>query len=200
MLSKTARGRVFKFIQNLKTCGEVCIRIIAHVHLADIGLFIVKVELFDLILTALVHVDGVLVLTQNFTEELNEAAGEPEMLEEEQKIGDCFMIDAYSEGPFCVALQNEQGEELRFGVDDDNCLYIDRTNAGIADFFAGFAQVLSTPRLQQGFCRFTAVYDVAGLEITVDDGTLNYAVQVFPKAPYTTLCCADVEGTISELK
>ncbi|MDD3244286.1 MAG: glycoside hydrolase family 32 protein [Eubacteriales bacterium] len=145
------------------------------------------------------RINGAWVLTQAFAAELFEAAQEPEMLDEEQEVGQTFLVEAYAEGACCLTLRNEQGEELHFGVDDQNCLFVDRTKAGISDFFEGFAQRLSAPRLMEGSCKFSVVYDVAGIELAADDGTLNYSVQVFPRAPYTQLLCENAEGTVSQL-
>lgn len=144
--------------------------------------------------------EGVYVLTQEFHDGLYDAAGNAHMLEEEQEIGGTFLVEAYGEAAFTLMLSNGQGEELLFGVDGRNQIFVDRTRAGISDFYEGFATRFETPRLIEGPCRMSVVFDVAGLELCADDGTVSYSVQVFPKEPYTLLSVGDAEGTFCELK
>ncbi|MDD4797290.1 MAG: glycoside hydrolase family 32 protein [Eubacteriales bacterium] len=146
------------------------------------------------------QIDGVYVLTQQFHDSLTNAAADTRMLEEEQPVDGTFLVEVYGEEAFTLMLSNDQGEQLLFGVDGQNRIFIDRTRAGISNFYDGFAQRFETPRLAEGPCRMSVVYDVAGIELCADDGTLSYSVQVFPQAPYTLLSVADAEGTLSVLK
>ncbi len=109
--------------------------------------------------------------------------------------GETFALKVTGQGAARVTLFNENGEEVVFGIDEENCLFVDRSRSTSLHF----SEAYEKPEMQQYRCqRFTtgawqieAFFDVSSLEVYVDEGTRWMTQLVFPSQPYT---CIKVEG------
>ena len=95
-----------------------------------------------------------------------------------------FDVDP-EEGPFQLVLSNDLDEEVIIGLTEEQ-LSIDRTNAGISNFEAGFAQKHYAP-LHEEVNRVTIYLDKASLEVFINDGTVVMTEIIFPNKPYDKL-------------
>lgn len=100
-----------------------------------------------------------------------------------------FEIKVTSEGPFEIRLSNRMGEYLRFGLDENNCIFTDRTKSGAADFDAMFGKPLysssCTPRLLKEPIHMRLVMDHTLAELYADGGIYVNTSLVFPSAGYS---------------
>ncbi|WNJ18437.1 glycoside hydrolase family 32 protein [Pontibacter sp. G13] len=86
-----------------------------------------------------------------------------------------------------LALSNEAGDSVFVGLRDHK-IFVDRTQAGIADFHTAFAAVhTGLEELAGDSLRMTVYVDRASLEIFVNDGAEVMTELVFPKVPYSQL-------------
>lgn len=103
--------------------------------------------------------------------------------------GETFALRVTGQGAGSVTLFNEQGEEVVFGIDQENCLFVDRSRST----HLHFSETYEKPAMQQYRCqRFTtgewqmeAFFDVSSLEVYVDEGTRWMTQLLFPAKPYT---------------
>ncbi len=102
-----------------------------------------------------------------------------------------FELSLKADGPFEVLLSNELGHVLRFGLNDDNSIYTDRTKAGASDFDAhydsGLYSVTSIPRLMSGPVEMRVIMDHTLVELFADKGTYVHSALVFPTSKYSTI-------------
>ena len=96
---------------------------------------------------------------------------------------------------FAVTLSNEDDEELVFGVNENDEIFIDRSRAGdktFSDIFASavFGKV-EKKRLYRGAITMEAIFDVSMLEVFADKGTFACAQVVYPTKPYNRIA---IEG------
>ncbi len=102
-----------------------------------------------------------------------------------------FELKIKADGPFEVRLVNRLGQELRFGLDESNRIYTDRTKAGASEFDAHYASplfsVTSTPRLLNGPMKMRLILDHTLAELYADKGTYVHSALVFPAAKYTKI-------------
>ncbi len=119
------------------------------------------------------------------------------------KDGDGLPEGAYelcmrAEGPFEVRLVNGLGEALRFGLDENNGIFTDRTKAGASKFHEGFGSALysaaSMPRLMQGAFDMRLIMDHTLAEVYADQGTYVSTMLVFPGERYASI---RIQGKVS---
>lgn len=103
--------------------------------------------------------------------------------------GEVFRLEAAGEGPAEVVLSNVEGEELRFGVDGEGNIFLDRSRAGLRDFNRDFAGErfgrISARRLFTGPWRMELIFDRSVSELFADGGTRVFTQLVYPSRPYT---------------
>ncbi|RKJ41194.1 glycoside hydrolase family 32 protein [Acutalibacter sp. 1XD8-33] len=103
--------------------------------------------------------------------------------------GEVFQLTVTGKGACTVTLSNEDGEAFRFGVDEANRAFADRTQAGAQDFDGEFAADWSSrtaePRFYQGEWTMELVFDHSVCELFVDNGTRTFTQLVYPNKPYT---------------
>lgn len=99
-----------------------------------------------------------------------------------------YEICLRASGAFALTLANDQGDALRIGLDDQDNIYMDRTNAGDAAFHEWFGKplysVTRAPRLLDGTLEMRVVVDHTLVEVYAEDGAYVASALVFPKAPY----------------
>lgn len=104
-----------------------------------------------------------------------------------------YAINIQANGPFEIQLTNSLGEIYRFGLDENDCIYSDRTKAGAADFDANYPAPLystsSIKRLFKGTLKMQLIVDHTLLETYADMGTYVNSALVFPQEKYTKLSC-----------
>lgn len=114
--------------------------------------------------------------------------------------GETFCLEIEGEGPCAVTLKNGLGEQLVLGVDAENRLFVDRTQAGIQDFSAEFREPCFTHMAQKRFYdgpfRLEILFDVSVVEAFMDQGTRTATSLVYPSVPYDTVT---VEGCSGKL-
>lgn len=114
--------------------------------------------------------------------------GEPEPIDGSLP-GEVFRLEVSGEGPAEAVLSNDEGEELRFGVDGGGDIFLDRSRAGISDFDGNFAALgrgrASAARLFQGPWKVELIFDRSVCELFADGGTRVFTQLVYPSRPYT---------------
>lgn len=103
--------------------------------------------------------------------------------------GETFALRIMGTGAGSVTFFNGQGEEVVFGIDEDNCLFADRSRSTSLHFSEvyekkGFQQY-RCQRFTSGAWQIDAVFDVSSLELWVDEGTRWMTQLLFPAQPYT---------------
>jgi sucrose-6-phosphate hydrolase SacC (GH32 family) len=102
-----------------------------------------------------------------------------------------FALIIHADKPFDVRIENINGDELLLGVDNENNIYIDRTNSGVTDFDVWFNKPVykraTYMREQNGECVIHLIIDGDLLECFADGGAFACAMRVFPTAPYSML-------------
>ena len=100
-----------------------------------------------------------------------------------------FCLRVQGTGAGSVTLYNENGEEVTFGIDEENRVFLDRSRAtrlGIDPLFAS-SSICSAARPCSGPWQLDAIFDVTGLEFFTDGGTRYFSQLLFPEHPYTAL-------------
>ena len=96
---------------------------------------------------------------------------------------------------FAVTLSNGDDEELVFGVNENDEIFIDRSRAGDKTFCDIFASAVfgkvEKKRLYRGAITMEAIFDVSMLEMFADKGTFACAQVVYPTKPYNRIA---IEG------
>jgi fructan beta-fructosidase len=112
--------------------------------------------------------------------------------------GGAFELNVTAEGPFEIRLENRIGEYVRFGLDEDNCIFTDRTNSGAMGFDASFGKALysttCTPRLMKGPIHMRVVMDHTLAEFYADDGVYVNTTLLFPSARYSNV---SIQGNVA---
>lgn len=115
-----------------------------------------------------------------------------------------FALQIKGNGSSRITLFNSAGQQLCFGVDEENGLFVDRREAGSNSFSSIYAsEAYGYKRVQrlneQGYV-LDVVFDVCSLELFIDDGTRTMTQLVFPDAPYRYIEYeGDVEIRVAEL-
>lgn len=127
--------------------------------------------------------------------------GAPVPLEGEVRLpGETFAVRLKGEGACSLMLKNKLGEVLRYSVNGQNELVIDRREAGQG----GFSPLFTAPayacaarrRLFDGPYQLELIFDVSVAELFMDGGTVAATTLVYPTVPYDTVA---VEGASGEL-
>ncbi len=112
-----------------------------------------------------------------------------------------FELQIKAEGPFEVTLHNDIGEELRFGLGDDGCIFTDRTKAGETGFDPWYESAMysitNTHRRLEGPFDLRLILDQTIAELYADQGTYVNTMLVYPKQAYTHVC---IKGQVSVQK
>ncbi|MDW7656130.1 MAG: glycoside hydrolase family 32 protein [Bacillota bacterium] len=102
-----------------------------------------------------------------------------------------FGLFIKSDGPFTIRLENDNGEQLRFGLNAVNEFFIDRSVSGDHQFSDWYDrpeyQVVRQERIKGGPISMQAYFDVSMLELFADDGLFACNSVVYPTSPYTRL-------------
>jgi len=111
---------------------------------------------------------------------------------------DVFRIRAVGSGPATVCLFNQDGETLKFGVNEKNEIWLDRRNAGISGFSTDFSSdwysEMKAVRLFDGSWELTLCFDRSIAELFADSGSRVFTAMVFPHTPYSSI---KTEGNVS---
>ena len=112
-----------------------------------------------------------------------------------------YVLKIEGKGSACISLRNDKGQEYVFGVDDENCLYADRSNAGTKSFHKLFASpefsTAKAKRFYDGSYTMYFYFDVSITELYIDNGTRNMTMLCYPDAPYNNIVTnGDVEVTL----
>jgi fructan beta-fructosidase len=96
-------------------------------------------------------------------------------------------LNAFMPHSFEIVLSNDFNEKLIIGYDSTKIqYYIDRSQAGIANFNEGFATVAVAPRLSGGIIlNWSILIDKTSIELFADGGRSVMTALFFPKHPYT---------------
>jgi len=119
--------------------------------------------------------------------------------------GETFMLRIEGMGACCVALTNDAAQVLKFGVDSENQLFIDRSKAGAVDFSEHFASdtfsIRKAERFYDGVYSLEFIFDVSIAELFVDKGTRSMSMVCYPDTPYTNVSVSgDAKMQIYNLK
>lgn len=88
---------------------------------------------------------------------------------------------------FLLRFANDAGEELRLGLDAQGHWFVDRNDAGPAEFGPAFAARHAAPRLHGGdTARIHLLVDRASVELFADDGATVLTETFFPTKDFTT--------------
>ena len=102
-----------------------------------------------------------------------------------------FGLSIESDGPFTIHLENDRGEQLRFGLNDINEFFIDRSESGDCHFSDWYDrpeyQVVRQERIKGGQIEMQVYFDVSMLELFADDGLFACSSVVYPTAPYSQM-------------
>jgi fructan beta-fructosidase len=100
---------------------------------------------------------------------------------------------------FTITLQNEEGESLDFGYDQEtNQYFIDRSFAGVHDFHKEFAALHSAPRISTNSnFTFKVLVDKTSIEIFADNGLTVMTDIFFPSSPYNSVT---IQSTNEQLR
>lgn len=116
------------------------------------------------------------------------AKEETELQSESKIFCQSFVLTVRGTGKCCLKLKNSDGRYFEFGVNGENKLYINRSNAGISDFQPDFATkafaIAEAPRYYEGKYELVLIFDVSVAELFIDDGTCTMTALVFPELPY----------------
>lgn len=104
---------------------------------------------------------------------------------------DVFRLRVRGDAPGSVTLRNSAGQALRFGIDEDNHLFVDRSQAGVADFEPSFGKPLYSlrrvPRYQSGAYELDFIWDVSIGELYLDNGTRCFTFVAYPDTSYNQI-------------
>ena len=103
--------------------------------------------------------------------------------------GELFHVRVEAPAGFTLTLSNDDGEALNVSVSSEQCLVVDRTQAGRRDFSplyaAGLFSVTNARRTGTGPVAVDLYFDRMIAEIFADGGTVVNSTAVFPEKPYT---------------
>lgn len=103
--------------------------------------------------------------------------------------GELFKLTVTGSGAETVSLSNEKGQVLRFGVDGNNQVFVDRSQAGANGFDENFARDwysrMAAPRFYQGDWKLELTFDHSVCELFADQGTRAFTQVMYPDQPYT---------------
>ena len=106
--------------------------------------------------------------------------------------GPLFRLDVTGEGASEISLLNKAGESFKFGVNERNDIFTDRTCSGRNDFDANFASEwfskACAPRLYNGRWEMSLFADHMSTELFADGGSRVFTQLVFPSLPYDRVC------------
>jgi fructan beta-fructosidase len=97
---------------------------------------------------------------------------------------------------FSITFSNGAGEQLAVGYDEaENNWYIDRTRAGISDFYKDFAKRIIAKRvINNKSADITLVVDAASIELFADKGLTVMSATFFPNRPYNKVIISSAEN------
>lgn len=104
--------------------------------------------------------------------------------------GETFVLRITGEGSGSVTLENDSGECVTFGVDEENHVYVDRSASSSLQTDNPnwpLMQKSRQPRFYHGCWTIDVVFDVSVLELYCDDGTRCFSDVLFPTHPYEHL-------------
>jgi fructan beta-fructosidase len=106
---------------------------------------------------------------------------------EQNPIPNRIDLNAFLPHSFEIVLSNTFNEKLIIGYDSTKIqYYIDRSQAGIANFNEGFAAVAVAPRLSGGIMlNWSILIDKTSIELFADGGRTLMTALFFPTHPYT---------------
>lgn len=94
-----------------------------------------------------------------------------------------YVIDLEVSGEFDLTFSNQEGEELRMGL-QAGVFYVDRQNAGISDFSTAFPAVHNMPVTGIEVRTVQVFMDASSVEVFLNGGEAVMTELVFPKKPY----------------
>mgnify|MGYP001137055206 CR=1 FL=1 len=100
--------------------------------------------------------------------------------------GDVFKLRARGAGECRIVLENGAKEQLCFGVDSENRVFLDRSRAGESDFdetFSAYSRS-AAERFSDGPWEMELVMDRTVCELFADQGLRAFTDLVFPSEPY----------------
>ena len=111
-----------------------------------------------------------------------------------------YVLRLEAEGIFRVSLTNDLGEAVLIGLDADDMIYIDRSNAGQSTSGAVFTTpphiIKKAPRSLSGALTMRIIVDYTGIEIFAEEGAFAASVLAFPAQRYDH---AQIQGACAEL-
>lgn len=114
--------------------------------------------------------------------------------------GETFAVRLKGEGSCSLTLENKLGEALRYRINEQNELIIDRREAGQSDFSKLFTApdyaLASKRRFFDGPYQLELIFDVSVAELFMDGGTIAAATLAYPTVPYDK---AIAEGAAGEI-
>ncbi len=101
-----------------------------------------------------------------------------------------FQLTVSGSGAAAVTLRNGS-QSFRFGVNEQNEVFLDRSNAGDNSFSEVYASErfsrISAPRLYEGDWTIELIFDHSSAELYLDHGTRTLSAVLFPDTPYTEI-------------
>ena len=115
-----------------------------------------------------------------------------------------FLIKVKGKKAASITLSNNKNQKFVFGVDEENNLFVDRTQAGAKDFSEHFASpacsVRKAKRFYDGEYTLDFIFDVSVSELFVDKGTRSMSMVCYPDTPYTNILVqGDAQAQIHEI-
>lgn len=97
-----------------------------------------------------------------------------------------YLLQLKESGPFRVTLYNDE-ESVSFGLDEDNCLFMDRRGLKPAlwseEFDKEAYSFCRSPRFCTGVCDWTLTVDHSVVEVYADQGTRVGTMLIYPENP-----------------
>lgn len=165
---------------------------------------------------ALVTVNNKMHVASKPVDELNKISGEtkslqniinPQYFNVGQKVENItfparLQVDFNQANDFSISVGNQLGEHVTIGYDKaKNEYYIDRSQAGKADFYKEFAARHTAPRFSTAQrLPLTLVFDVNSVELFADDGISVMTEIYFPSEPFNQLTITAANNTINTLQ
>ena len=97
------------------------------------------------------------------------------------------------DAPFSIRLQNGIGEYVEFGVDDNKCIFLDRTYSGNMEIDPDFGRRYAIHRLETGPVHMYAILDHCAMTLFADHGTRMFSATLFPTQCFESIA---VEGMV----
>jgi fructan beta-fructosidase len=115
--------------------------------------------------------------------------GVPTKINSEKDLdSEVFGLRIEGNGEFSIILSNDDGENLIFGVNGENEIFMDRSHDGDNSFSNIFASKhfnkIAKKRVFKGIINMEAIFDVSVLEVFADEGTFACTQLVYPKNQY----------------